>query len=123
MNTPANKVNKPANADTAAKARKGKKPPSGKRLAAAAALEAAKSDQEKTVARSHLKSVAFEELARARVRRALKVLSGIENLANRAAYTWTDEQANKVLTALHDKVKSLTLKFAGSSAKKDEFDL
>lgn len=110
-------------AATAAKARAARKPASGKRKAAMAALEAAKSDQEKAIARSHLKSVAFEELARARTRRALKVLAGIENLANRGAYTWTDEQAGKIVGALNEAVKKVTLKFAGSAAKKEEFDL
>lgn len=110
-------------AATAAKARKARKPMSGARLAAENAYKNAKSDQEKTVTRSHLKSVRFEELARARVRRALKVLSTVENLANRGVYTWTDEQAHKVLTALNDKMKQVTLKFAGTAAKKEEFDL
>jgi hypothetical protein len=119
MNTPVKNV---ANAATAAKARKARKPASGKRLAAESAFKNAKSDQEKTVARSHLKAVRFEELGRARVRRALKTLSSLENLANRGVYTWTDEQANKLLTAIHEKVKQVTLKFAGTAAKKEEFD-
>jgi hypothetical protein len=120
MNTPA-KIGTPA---TAAKARAAKKPQkSAKRLAAEAAHDAAKSEQEKAIARSHLKSVTFEDLARQRVRRALKVLGHIENLANRAAYTWTDEQAGKILGALNDKIKNVTLKFAGTKQKGQDFDL
>lgn len=122
MNDKTKQTNGPS-AATAAKARAARKPPSGKRAAAIAAVNAAKSDQEKAVARSHLKSVAFEELARARVRRVLKLLSGIENLANRAAYTWTDEQAGKIVSAINEKVKSVTMKFAGQKATKDQFDL
>lgn len=117
MNTAANKTVSPI------KVKKGRKPPSAKRQAAEDALKNAKSDQEKTVARSAAKSVRFEELARARVRRASKVLSSIENLANRAAYTWTDEQANKILGHLSEKLKGVINKFVGGSTKKDEFDL
>jgi hypothetical protein len=112
-----------ANAPVVPKKKKARKPPNAKRLAAEQALANAKSDQEKALARSQAKLVRFEDLARARVRRALKVLSGIENLANRAAYSWTEEQAAKVLNALNDAMKKVTLKFAGGSQKKEEFDL
>lgn len=112
-----------ASAPAVKKDKKPRKPPNAKRQAAENALANAKSDQEKALARSQVKLVRFEDLARARVRRALKVLSGIENLANRAAYSWTDEQASKIVTTLNDKVKAVTMKFAGTAAKKEEFDL
>lgn len=124
MNTNTSKTEtKTANAATAAKARAAKKPPSAKRMAAEAAAKAAKSDQEKKVANAHLRSVRFEDLARARTRRALKTLSGIENLANRAAYAWTEEQAGKILKALDDAMKRVSMKFAGQKETKQEFDL
>lgn len=96
---------------------------SAKRLAAEAAVSVAKSDQEKTVAKSHLKIVTFEDLARQRTRRALKVLGHIENLANRASYTWTEEQAAKILGALGEKMKTLTAKFTGQKNTAADFDL
>lgn len=115
--------NQKPNTTPGAKQKKARKPQNAKRLAAEQALANARSDQEKALARSQVKHIRFEDLARARTRRALKILAGIENLANRAAYSWTDEQATKVLNALNDAMKKVTLKFAGGSQKKEEFDI
>ena len=112
-------VNKTATPAAAAK-KKGKKPPSARRLAAQSQVEAAKSDQEKTVARAHLKIVRFDELATPRVRRALKALDTIANLANRSAYTYTDEQAKRIEKHLMDRVTAVIGKFKGEKAKTEE---
>ena len=119
MSTPAKNVSLPANT---AKVRKARKPASGKRLAAEAALKNAKSDQEKAVARSHVKAVRFEELGRARARRAGKALDSLLNLANRSVYSWTDAQANQLLNHLTEKMKTVINKFAGVATTKEEFD-
>lgn len=119
MSTPAKNVVTPANP---AKVRKARKPASGKRLAAEAALKNAKSDQEKAVARSHVKAVRFEELGRARARRAGKALDSLLNLANRSVYSWTDAQANQLLNHLTEKMKTVINKFAGVATTKEEFD-
>lgn len=111
-------ANKPAVPATAKK--KGKKPPSARRLAAQSQVEAAKSDQEKTVARAHLKIVRFDELATPRVRRALKALDTIANLANRSAYTYTDEQAKRIEAHLITRVNAVIGKFKGEKAKTEE---
>lgn len=114
-------MNIPAKAATPAVAKKkGKRPPSARRLAAQSQVDAAKSDQEKAVARSHLKIVRFDELATPRVRRALKALDTIGNLANRGAYTYTDEQAARIEKHLINRVTAIIGKFKGEKAKTEE---
>lgn len=122
MDTPANK-GPVGTAAQAAKARAKKKPPSARRTGAMAAVEAAKSEQEKKVALAHLKIVRFEELIVPRVRRAVKALDVIGNLANRGAYTWTDEQSAKVVSAINAAAKRLVDKFTGEKQKKEEFNI
>lgn len=95
---------------------------SAARVSAELALQRA-SEQEKSIARQALKSIKFKELARARVRRALKVLDGIEKLASRAAYSWTEQEAEKVLSALTARMNSVINRFAGQKTKDAEFDL
>lgn len=114
MNTAANK------GPAAAAKKKGKRPPSARRLAAEAQVAAAKSDQEKNVARSHLKIVRFDELATPRVRRALKAISAVGNLANRGAYTYTDEQAKRIEKHLTDRLALVIGKFKGEKAAQEE---
>jgi hypothetical protein len=117
-------MNTPAKVATSAIAKKkGKRPPSARRLAAQSQVDAAKSDQEKTVARSHLKIVRFDELATPRVRRALKALDTIANLANRSAYTYTDEQAKKIEQHLMTRVAAVIGKFKGEKAKTEEITI
>src|SRR5687768_10072114 len=98
--------NKPSSAP-ATKPKRAKKPPSPARIAAEAAVaqavkqaDAAKSPQEKTLAEQHLKtardalkSLKFLEVGQPRIRRAIDVMRQLENVANRNAYKWTDEQA------------------------------
>ena len=118
------------------KAKRAKKPPSAKRLAAmatveqaAAKLKAAKSPQEKTVAesalksaRDELKSLKFVEIGAPRIRRAINVMRQLENVANRAQYKWTDEQALKAAKALTEALRKFTDKLAGNKEKgADEF--
>lgn len=63
------------------------------------------------------KDVRFQRLAVKRVNKALKVLSHVGNLANRATYSYTDEQAVKVVNALVNAVKTVADKFAGNPSK------
>lgn len=118
MNANANKGNNAPTTD--AKKKKGKRPPSARRLAAQAQVDAAKSEQEKTLARSHLKIVRFDELATPRVRRALKCLDAVANLANRAAYTYTDEQVKRIEKHLTERLAATLGKFKGEKAKQEE---
>lgn len=117
MNTPA-KVAVPANGK-----KKVRKPPSARRVAAEQAVEAAKSDQEKAVARSALKIVRFDELATPRVRRAIKAIRAIENLANPGAYTHTAEQRANIEKHITNAVSSMLNKFKGIKAAVDEIKI
>lgn len=119
------------------KPKKAKKPPSAKRVAAMAAVEtaakaldAAKSPQEKTVAESALKAardelklLKFVEVGQPRIRRAIDVMRQLENVANRAQYKWTDEQALKATKALTEALRKVTDKLAGNKdgAAADKF--
>lgn len=95
---------------------------SNARAAAELGLKNAASDQEKTVARNVLKGVKFKELGRARVRRALKALDGIEKLASKAAYSWTEQEAEQLLGALTKRVQNVINRFAGQKTKEEDFD-
>lgn len=124
-------------APAAVKSKRAKKPPSAKRLAAMATVEqcvarveaAAKSPQEKSVAesalksaRDELKSLKFVEIGAPRIRRAINVMRQLENVANRAQYKWTDEQALKATKALTEALRKFTDKLAGNKEKgADEF--
>lgn len=93
------------------------------RIAAEAALKAAKSDQEKAAARGHVKVLRFREITVPRVNKALKTLGQIERMANRAAYTWTDEEAAKVTQALKGAVDKIAAKFNGAAKTLESFTL
>jgi hypothetical protein len=104
----------------ASKARKARKPASPARIAAEKAVKDAKSDQEKLVARSHLKTLRFKELAPKRVRRALKSLDGVIMLANRGNYLSEPAQRAKILTAIREKVAKFTQSFDDTVNKEPE---
>lgn len=116
MNTPANKVSP----------LKGKKRPrvvSDVRKAAESALANAKSDQEKSLARAQVKIVRFKEIVVPRVNRALSILGQIEKMTNPNAYTWSDEEAQKILQALAQRLQGLADRFARSKKAKETFTL
>ena len=104
--------------------KRARKPKSAARQAAELAvsnLKKAGSDQEKAAARGHLKIVRFNELGPARVNRALKALDSVMQLANRGAYTYSDEQAAKLVNALTARVKKLADRFSGAKEGKESF--
>lgn len=119
------------------KGKKGKKPASPARVAAEATVataqkanDAAKSPQEKllaasqlTTARKALKALKFKEIVVPRVNRALKMLEGIEKMANPAAYAWDIEQGKKVAAALTDATDRIADKLAGKGVTKEAFSL
>jgi hypothetical protein len=107
-----------------AKARKARKPPSAERLMLEKAVKDAKSDQEKLVARSQLKTLRFKELAPKRVRRALKALDGVIALANRGNYLSEPSQREKVLKAISDRYNKFKQHFDDTATKEaEEFSL
>lgn len=56
----------------------------------------------------------FIRLANARVNKALHALRLVGNLSNRSNYTWTDEDAQKIIRALDAEVKVLKRQFSAS---------
>ena len=96
------------------------------------AVDAAKSDQEKTVANSRLvmtrnalKSIKFTEIVPPRVVRIAKALNTLTKMANRSAYQWTPEQADKIIKTLNSKVVALNGKLiasAGTGKPEEKFD-
>lgn len=119
------------------KGKRGKKPPSAARVAAEAAVEqaqkaadAAKSSQEKLVAatalkakRDELKSLKFCEIVVPRVSRALKILEGVEKMANPNAYKWTPDQAGKITKALTQAVTTIENRLIKKGDQRQAFSL
>jgi hypothetical protein len=61
----------------------------------------------------------FVELANNRVNRTIKDLRLIGNLANRASYEYTEEDARKILRALQREMDDLKLRFRGEDQSED----
>lgn len=96
-----------------------------KKAQAAAARKAslaAMSPQEKKVALAKERAEKFVKLGPKFVNRALASLAKVSTLAKRGSYTYTDEQAAKVVKALRDRVDSIEKAFAGG-ATSDSFTL
>lgn len=58
------------------------------------------------------KRAKFVELANKRVTRCIKDLKLVSNLANRANYEFTDEDAKKIVRALQREVEAIRNRFA-----------
>lgn len=70
------------------------------------------------------KRAKFVELANKRVTKSIKDLKLIGNLANKANYDFTDEDAKKILRALQREVDSIRARFADTgSASSLDFSL
>lgn len=54
----------------------------------------------------------FVALAEKRVARAIKDLRLIGNLSNRSNYSYTDQDAKKIINALNNEIKTLKKRFA-----------
>ena len=66
----------------------------------------------------------FKELARKRVRRAIKDIKLIGNLANRSNYFYTEEDAGKIVKALNKEIQELKAKFERRASEEPiDFDL
>ncbi len=65
----------------------------------------------------------FKQLAEKRVSRVLKDLKLISNLSNRSNYEYSDQDANKIITAIENEFKMVKMQFKQSSKKKKEFKL
>lgn len=65
------------------------------------------------------KAAKFVELATKRVNKALNAIRQLENLSNRGSYSYTDEQAAKLVSALGAAVVKVRDRFT-STGKKEE---
>jgi hypothetical protein len=66
----------------------------------------------------------FVGLAENRVNRAVKDMRLIGNLANRSNYSYTDEDAKKIVKALKDALEEVRVKFdSGGRSDSEEFKL
>ena len=63
----------------------------------------------------------FRELARARTIAALSAMDYLEQLAVRARYHYTDDEAQAILSALGDKLEEMTEAFARGTGKRPAF--
>lgn len=107
----------------AAAKKKGKKAPTPARVAAMAAVEAAKSEQEKRVANGALKSLRFTEIVVPRVKRTLKALDMLQKMGRASNYKWTAEQGEKIAKAIAAKADALVKTYTGKEAQPDTFEL
>jgi hypothetical protein len=66
----------------------------------------------------------FIDLAEARVNRAIKDIRLIGNLANKAAYEYSEDDARKIFRALQKELESAKSRFGeGSDAREEGFRL
>ena len=66
----------------------------------------------------------FKRLAEARMDKAIRAIRLIANLSNRSNYTYTDEEAKKLIKALDDEVRLVKFKFSASEVRvNDKFKL
>jgi len=61
----------------------------------------------------------FIELAEKRVTRAIKDLRLVGNLANKTNYSYTDEDAKKILNAFDNELKNIRRKFESTSSDEE----
>lgn len=70
------------------------------------------------------KSEKFKELATRRVRRVIKDIRLVGNLANRNNYRYTDDQVHKIIRALNAEIRALRQRFeSGGNQDEDLFFL
>lgn len=105
------------------KPKKARKPPSAARVAAMKAVDDAKSDQEKTVARANLKLLRFKELGTKRLNRWIAGCDGLMNLSNRAAYQWTPDQAEKIVKTVRARADKIIGAFTGQPQARETIEL
>ena len=65
------------------------------------------------------KNIKFKELAERRVNEAVKKISVIGNLSNRANYDYTDKQVRQIITELRREVAKLAAKFDNRGKDKE----
>lgn len=61
----------------------------------------------------------FIELAEKRVTKSIKDLRLVANLANKTNYSYTDDDAKKIISALENELKNLRRKFENTSSDEE----
>ena len=61
----------------------------------------------------------FRELAENRVKKALKLLKLIGNLANRAHYDYSTQDSKKIISALRSEIKNIETRFKSKNSSDD----
>lgn len=103
-------------ADKSDKKARAKKPMSKARKEALDALKNAASDQEKTVATQQLRLVRFKEVGALRADKAIEALKNLAKVCDRTAYSWTPDQADKILQAVNLQVKKIAERLTSKEA-------
>ena len=65
------------------------------------------------------KAEAFKRVGSKRVTNAIRTIRGVAKVANRNAYTYTDEQASRIVETLRDELNSLEAAFTAQGKKED----
>ena len=63
------------------------------------------------------KKIKFQELAVSRVNKAIKILRLISNLANKSHNSYSDKDADKIISALNQEVKNIREKFNSKNSR------
>jgi hypothetical protein len=103
-----------------------KKELSKERKIALTALKDAKSDQEKSVAKQQLKLVRFKEVASIRADAAIRALTNLEKVCDITSYSWTSDQATKIIGAVqpvYDRICKGLRQPAAKTATREKFTL
>ena len=70
------------------------------------------------------KKIKFTDLANSRVNKAIRLLRLISNLANKSHYSYTQDEADKIVSALNNEVKNIKEKFNSKNSRDtNEFKL
>ena len=81
-----------------------------------------KKDQPKTN-RQDLREERFKKIATRRVQEILDKLRLLKNCTNKANYSYTDEQARKIMNTIEEEWKNVRHEFSKNKSKKKEFSL
>lgn len=65
----------------------------------------------------------FRKVASRRVQEILNKMRLLKNCANRGNYSYNEEQANKIISAIDSEWKKVKSEFNNSKPKKEEFSL
>lgn len=77
----------------------------------------------KTIESKNVKEERFKRIATRRVQETLNKLRLLKNCANTSNYSYTDEQARKIINTIDDEWKKVKMEFNKNKPKGEEFRL